>query len=306
MTTDVLTQNLNWKSWSLSRTGRQVIRESRHRDVLPRDNVRYGFTARAHELAFKLFADSPQELSDRLRGDVWYTPAFDILAHRDGLFADGGQFTAEASQNLMVAAGLLKWFEQVCQPQPDRAEPHYFHGLMTGAMAAQLNCHWNLGFQGEELLGGLVHDIGRMLLSLTAPELYDAIELSGQMESERQLELEFETMGLNHCEVGIWFLEKTDLPRMLRSVVRYHHFPCHAVDDTRLVALIQIADCVAEQLQSVLFESLDSLDVPSIRAAILDSLHMLDQSEPTAEQWQQIAERTLYLMRDIATARATR
>lgn len=304
MTTDTLTRTLNWKSWSLARTGRQVVREARHRDVLPRDNVRYGFTARAHELAFKLFADSPQELSDRLRGDVWHTPAFDILAHRDGLFADGGQFTAEASQNLMIIAGLVQWFEQVCQPQSDRAEPHYFHGLMTGAVAAHLNCHWNLGFQGEEFLGGLVHDVGEMLLALTAPQLYDTILASGQLESDRQLELEFETLGLNHCEVGIWFLEKTDLPRVLRSVVRYHHFPCHAVDDTRLVALVQIADCVAEQIQGVLFESLESLDGSSINDAIRDSLQMLDQAEPTNEQWQRLAERILYLMRDIATARA--
>ena len=305
MSIETTARKLNWKSWSLSRHGRQLVAPAGTPSLLPADNVQYGFVARAHELSFQLFADSARDLAIRLRDDVWATPVFETLIHREALLGRSKKLSATASQNLLIAAGLLKWHEQTCRAQADRSEPLYFHGLMTGIIASRINRHWDLGFQGEEFLAGLLHDVGRLLLLLTIPDQYASFELPGQPDSADRLREEHASLGIDHCEVGVWFLEKTDLPQPIHTAVRFHHHPFGAPDHLRLVCLTTIADQIAERIQPRLFLPNSSHPDRPFDAVMTDCLQLLGIDPICKAEWEEWEHAVLGLLQDLAIARAT-
>ena len=296
-------RQLNWRSWSLSRHGRQIAGRTAPPSLLPADNAQYGFVARAHELSLQRFTDCAQDLATRLRDDVWATPIFETLVQREALLNSSETLSATAAQHLLVTAGLLKWHEQICLAHPDRSEPLYFHGLMTGMIAARLNRTWELGFQGEAFLAGLLHDVGRLLLSMTIPDQYAPFEQTDRADSAERLLEEHATLGIDHCEVGVWFLEKTDLPQPFHTAVRFHHHPFRAPDHLRLVCLTTIADHIAERLQPQLF-SLDSpRPTPPFDDVVTDCLQLLGIDSIDDLQLKEMERSQLELLQDIAIAR---
>ena len=70
----------------------------------------------------------------------------------------------------------------------------------------------------------------------------DSLEFS---EDETILSHELNRIGTTHAEVGAWFLQRNHLPEELVSVARYHHNPQDAAAYKRLIALVGVADDLA-------------------------------------------------------------
>ena len=124
------------------------------------------------------------------------------------------------------------------------------HSVLTGMLAMALNRRFNLGFIGEEFTAGLIHDVGRSLFAIIAPEEFskadplDFIEGPGFLQHERSI------LRTDHCELGAWFIAQNKLPEALVEVILLHHEPAKAVEFRKLVATVSAADHMANYLQS--------------------------------------------------------
>lgn len=123
------------------------------------------------------------------------------------------------------------------------------HSFITALLGLHLNRSLNVGFQGEEFTGGLIHDVGRMLLATCYLDQFSLIDPMDFDESPRTLLTEQAAIAADHCEVGVWFTQKNLLPEPLIDVVRFHHFPERSISNRRLVALISACDHMANHLQ---------------------------------------------------------
>jgi HD-like signal output (HDOD) protein len=96
---------------------------------------------------------------------------------------------------------------------------------------------------------GLLHDLGRILLLLADPECFaraggmDFQEAPGVLLSERM------AIGIDHCALGGWFGEHSNLPDTVIQAMRFHHDPTSPGAAGKLVALVATADHVANHLQ---------------------------------------------------------
>jgi HD-like signal output (HDOD) protein len=113
----------------------------------------------------------------------------------------------------------------------------------------ELNRHFRLGFIGEELTAGLIHDVGRSLLGIVSPNEFAAADPLDFKQSDDRLQREREILQTDHCEMGAWFLVQNNLPEALVAVVHLHHTPALADEDKKLVALTAVADHIADYLQ---------------------------------------------------------
>jgi len=124
------------------------------------------------------------------------------------------------------------------------------HSVATGSIARLVARE--IGYRGHEeaFIAGPLHDIGKLVLALHAPEEFNAcIEQASHKEclffdAEKQL------LGVTHTDLGRWLKDRWNLPRDISCVMEYHHCsPLRAGEFARLTAIVQLADILARGLQ---------------------------------------------------------
>ena len=107
----------------------------------------------------------------------------------------------------------------------------------------------------EAYTAGLLHDLGEALLHTLFPEEMEQIIWLGNV-GERA-ERERVAFGVDHAQVGQWILEGCGLPSELAFAVQTHHEAVRS--SVPATILLQVADAVADALDSSELVSLDAL-----------------------------------------------
>lgn len=134
--------------------------------------------------------------------------------------------------------------------QSEVREALWRHGYLTAVICRHLNESLRLGFNGEEFTAGLLHDLGRSLLAATVPSRFAACDSDTGPHGTGSLDQERELLGTDHCELGAAFAVRSGLPAALIAVIQQHHSPGTAEAFQQLVALVAIADEMANRVES--------------------------------------------------------
>lgn len=86
---------------------------------------------------------------------------------------------------------------------------------------------------------GLLHDIGRIVLLETVPDLYQHIEQN--QPEQALLQDEINTLGVTHGEAGYELATQWNLPAELRMPMRFHNAPLDAPEHAEAAAIVSIA-----------------------------------------------------------------
>jgi HD-like signal output (HDOD) protein len=161
------------------------------------------------------------------------------------------------------------------------------HSFLTGVISTKLNKLFKLGIQGEEFTAGLLHDVGRILLATAAPKEFKLLDAMDFTERHDVINEEIEFIGTSHAEVGEWFLLRNHLPEELVSVARHHHNPAASGKFKRFVALISVADDLANYYQrQELEKEYDCTNLASLR--LLETLGVENSIARLGEAWPKI------------------
>ena len=131
----------------------------------------------------------------------------------------------------------------------ERCESLLRHCLFAANISTHLNRALNVGFVGQEFTGGLLHDIGRLLISAKSPELAPRADPIDFDERADVLARERAALGTDHCQVGGLFAAANNLPPAIAQVILKHHDPADASEHRGLVALVAVADDLANYVQ---------------------------------------------------------
>lgn len=126
-------------------------------------------------------------------------------------------------------------------------EDFWYHSILCGLAANQLTRICGLRNGDGLFVGGLLHDIGQLVLFNRLPELsQEAILLTMEGQEEYEMhQAESNLMGFNHMEVGLALAEKWSLPTYLQYCTGYHHRPEQAPDFKQEVSIIHISNTIA-------------------------------------------------------------
>jgi putative nucleotidyltransferase with HDIG domain len=111
----------------------------------------------------------------------------------------------------------------------------------------------------DAYLGGILHDMGKIVFSNVHPELLERIR---NFCTDKGLPLStYEDLaaGLNHAEIGAMVAEKWNFPETLVQSIRFHHDPPAAPEkDRALVEAVYVANMFCEyENGNVTFEQFD-------------------------------------------------
>jgi len=147
------------------------------------------------------------------------------------------------------------------------------------AVAARILASEVGGVDAEEaLLGGLIHDAGRLALNLIMPEKYEKVLLKIYNREGDSTAIETDLLGFDHTLAGQLVMRKWGLPDSLVSIVRDHHNPIEELDPP--VLIVRAADEVSWILgQGVKAEEESMSELPPALTALGFTLESFDKLE---------------------------
>ena len=100
----------------------------------------------------------------------------------------------------------------------------YWKRCVITAAASRVIGHWAGVATGDELfLGGLLQDIGILVLNETVPESYGPLIANAKDDHALLVQLELQELRSDHAEVGAWLLERWNLPANLQLAAASSH-----------------------------------------------------------------------------------
>ena len=206
-------------------------------------------------------ADDPNtkfaDFASLIEGDV--AIATSLLRVANSAIYSGGAQAAKLHQavvrlgmfqckNLIVAVGMKGLIWKMAGDEKKQCEALWHHGYVTGTLCHQLSRAFRLMLDEAAFSAGLLHDLGRILLLLADPECFQRAGAMDFQEAPGVLERERAAIGIDHCALGGWFGEHSNLPDTLLQAMRLHHDPA-SLEANNLVALVATADHMANHLQ---------------------------------------------------------
>lgn len=125
------------------------------------------------------------------------------------------------------------------------------HAIAAGVAATLLAKRVGGLARDEAFVGGLLHDIGKLVMHSQAEKKYQRVMQVVYAEEQEPIDAEQEIFGFDHSEVGKLLLAKWGLPDRLALAVGAHHeleAPDHIDGSKPLAALLQVSDriCLRE------------------------------------------------------------
>ena len=145
------------------------------------------------------------------------------------------------------------------------------HSLLTAMAAKQLCRHSKLPYGDVAFTAGILHDIGKLVISIYIQEVGNHILKKVTETKVSYVELEEKIIGYNHATVGGFLAKSWSLPEDLTEAISYHHAPLSASNFSELSSIIHVANGLASLIGVV--GGVDSLFNP-IQPEALDLLKL--------------------------------
>ncbi|KJR47744.1 HD domain protein [Desulfosporosinus sp. I2] len=122
------------------------------------------------------------------------------------------------------------------------------HSMLTAMTAKRLCQHRKLPYGDVAFTAGLLHDIGKLVISIYVQEIGDFLLEKVNEAKFTYVELEEKVIGFNHATVGGFLAKTWFLPEILVSAISNHHAPSNAQSYGELSCVIHVANGLASLL----------------------------------------------------------
>ncbi|MRR35822.1 HDOD domain-containing protein [bacterium] len=119
------------------------------------------------------------------------------------------------------------------------------HSVATGLIARYIDKKLMMKSQGREFVGGLLHDIGKIILDEFFHDKFMEAHTLSLQKSCNMYEAEQEVLGTNHMEVGHFLAQKWGLPPYIADITLHHHNPAQS-QHKDITSLVSIANLLAK------------------------------------------------------------
>ena len=124
---------------------------------------------------------------------------------------------------------------------------YWQHSLAVAAAARAIARQIEYDLPEEAWIGGLLHDYGKVVLDLYAPDAFASCVAAHETQGGSIVELERKFLGIDHAQVGALVAEKWNLPKILKDAIQFHHEPEERMKSfprkhRELVSIVSAAD----------------------------------------------------------------
>ena len=152
-------------------------------------------------------------------------------------------------QTLALSIGVFSAFDPHLLG-PGQAEHLWEHAICVSKFSRAIAS--SQGISGRDLdpysSAGLLHDIGKLIMSSACPESYRQVVATATSTGTRLDVVEFQEFGCTHAEVGAYLLGMWGLPTVIVEAVAWNHRPLDSpVTEFSPLAAVHVANAVDAQ-----------------------------------------------------------
>ena len=128
------------------------------------------------------------------------------------------------------------------------------HSVVTGAIAKHLGRMVGYEDPEEAFTMGLLHDMGKFVLMIYAPEAYDMLMAERAQSKQSLVEAELEFFGFSHAQMAAAFADSWHFPRRMVDVFGAHHGRGQGEEpagprEEKATAIVALADYLANTME---------------------------------------------------------
>lgn len=154
----------------------------------------------------------------------------------------------QTTRNLITAAAVTGCFAQgKCKGFDDKA--FWRHSIATAVCARVLARRMRFN-QDYAFTGGLLHDIGRLVLVTIDPEAYARVIAKAAAEDIELLAAERAVMGVDHVAAGMLLADHWKFSDTIRLALGHHHHP-EMAGAGFLATIVHVANAIVHALDMV-------------------------------------------------------
>ena len=149
-----------------------------------------------------------------------------------------------AIRNLVLAAHTYGILKKEVKGYHIASGDIWRHSMVCAMFARAIAKRAGYPESDRAFIAGLLHDIGKVILSVYVAEAYDEIIRRVEEEQQPFSAVEEEVLGFTHASVGAMVADKWNIPVDLVEAIACHHTPLDARKAPELAAIVHIADAV--------------------------------------------------------------
>lgn len=122
------------------------------------------------------------------------------------------------------------------------------HSISVAFVARRISVAAKLAPVEESFVAGLLHDIGKTVLSSYMENAYEEVTRVAQERRMAFHDVETELLGFDHAELGAQIASAWRFPPELEEAIRFHHAPSGATLKPALAHCVHLADAACMML----------------------------------------------------------
>jgi HD-like signal output (HDOD) protein len=128
-------------------------------------------------------------------------------------------------RNFALGFSISQMWSHLRMPRKWSAREFNMHSVACAVLSDLVALEAGVPYAEGAFVGGLLHDIGRLVIAIAFPNEFDTIEAIDGVSCEDD---ERDLLGITHSEVSGAVLERWNLPMPIQRAVANHHRPEHA------------------------------------------------------------------------------
>ncbi len=147
-------------------------------------------------------------------------------------------------KNIVLGKAVFNSFKELNINNKKNIDNFWQHSFTCGLAAKILAERVNL-VPSEMFIAGLIHDIGKLAMLLTFPNIYSHLLQTSAENRRHNREKEVELFYISHDEVARRILKRWLFPTRLIEAVGFHHHPQKAAEHQLQAIAVEMADNIA-------------------------------------------------------------
>jgi len=128
-------------------------------------------------------------------------------------------------RNTVLGMSIARMWARVKTPGGWSTKHFNLHSVAVAVLSDLLAQKIGVSFAEGAFVGGLLHDLGRLLIAVALGDEYAEITALYAANEKSLPECEREVLGFDHAEVSALALAAWNLPEPVQTAVRFHHRP---------------------------------------------------------------------------------
>ncbi|TET72668.1 MAG: HDOD domain-containing protein [Candidatus Aminicenantes bacterium] len=147
-------------------------------------------------------------------------------------------------RNAIVSLGVINSFSGIKALEGFDIRDFWKHSLAVAIVSKGLAEKTKIASPDSCFVGGLLHDIGKVILAQYFQDLFEKVWNAAKRENISFYEAEKKEISIDHAIIGAHLATNWELPENFIDVIRWHHDVRNDTESKKMILIIYLSDII--------------------------------------------------------------